>query len=130
MTKIIIVQGVANTQKSTSIRAFAARYNFNIMQSGDFTVAKTLVKSPASFQAGIATGGDTGQMVTDNLKFFMQNNCDLMICACRTYGATVQVLQSHILANGWTPIWIQANRHTGNISAHVNSIVQSIDNNI
>ncbi|WP_348042887.1 hypothetical protein [Devosia sp.] len=130
MTKIIIIQGIANTYKSTSIRDFAALYNFNILQPGDFTIAKTLVKAPATFQAGIATGGDTGLIVANNLQFFVDHNCDLMICACRTHGATVTMLTNQIAANGWTAVWIPVQRPVGPIPAHVAAIVQQIDSNI
>lgn len=38
---------------------------------------------------GITTDGDSGQILQNNCKFFINNKCDIMITATRTRGATV-----------------------------------------
>ena len=51
---------------------------------------------------GIATGGDTENIVKDNCLFFAENNCDVVFSAIRTRGGTCQALDDFATQYGLT----------------------------
>jgi hypothetical protein len=58
---------------------------------------------------GIASQGDPpGQTLAKNLKFFINVKCRVIICATRTKGITVKVVEE-IEEKGYKVIWLRQN---------------------
>ena len=105
--KIIIVSGVGNTGKSTSIKT--AMNNLGVYvgrPSGDVLLSAHLHISGRGYSVGFASGGDSPGIVTDNINFFRPLGLDCMVFACRSYGAGLAALNAFAATLGVSPIMI------------------------
>lgn len=98
MPILIIVSGVTNSGKTSSIRNFANRYVGHSVggAGGDFTHHGSFSKGLNSYYIGIASAGDSDTLVQQAITFFQNNNCDLMICATKSHGETVDRIDNHV----------------------------------
>ena len=101
MPILIIVSGSTNSGKTSSIRHFANHLVNapNIPAKNDFLHAGQLIKGQNPYQIGIASSGDTAAAVQHAIGYFLQNNCNLMICATKTNGASVFAIEAFMAAN-------------------------------
>lgn len=106
--KIIALQGVANSGKTTTIKLLDQKLikegytpiaGKRIGGAGDFS---DVYRSPKGKIIGITSTGDTHDMVRSNLERLIKENCEIIICACRSYDrmppgtvAAVQGFPSH-----------------------------------
>jgi hypothetical protein len=90
MNTIIALRGRGNSGKSTTIRLLydlllqngyqIIRSNFNVT-GGDFIA----VFSKNGKLIGVTSSGDSYDLVHDRLEELVNDNCNICICACRTF---------------------------------------------
>ena len=90
MKKIIALKGKGNSGKTTTIRKLYTKFienkfevvetNFNIA-GGDFTAVFKINDKPI----GMTSSGDTYDLVSGNLQKQVDANCEVCICACRSF---------------------------------------------
>lgn len=86
--KIILVSGVGNSGKSSSIRDYLGLEGvFHIRPRGDVTIVFPLRRK--KFLMGVASGGDTVGIINRNFRFFGAHPCDVIVCASKSKGATL-----------------------------------------
>ena len=68
---------------------------------GDIIVTITIEK----VKIGIGSGGDIEKVVKDNLKLFLKEGCNIIICATRTSGGTEQAVHNFAKRNKYQVIW-------------------------
>jgi hypothetical protein len=96
MGKVVAVQGVSNVGKSTAIRA---AYDAILAKYPSAMVSYRLLRKDVravitidGVKIGIESQGDPGSRLLESLKLFVKEGCDLIVCATRTSGATVEAL--------------------------------------
>ena len=101
MAILIIVSGVGNSGKTTSIKNFAKANLTNLpSQTGvEISHAGPLIKNPNQYMIGIRSAGDTKALISAAIRFFTRNKCDLMVCATKSRGVTVAAIDAYIAAN-------------------------------
>ncbi len=114
---LISVHGASNSGKSTILRSLIDDMNgeiekeFNLGVSVEYredrssnetvTVRPQNVDFVAVFtidnriKLGIATGGDNGRIEEQNWKFLTSSNCNIIVVAGRTKGATVEKIEKY-----------------------------------
>ena len=124
MNKLIIVnKGHAGVGKSSSIKlAFEKLKALHpsvvtiIKDDGDITatidVNGTLV--------GIESQGDPNSRMFKTLPELVVRGCEIIVCACRTSGATKEIVSS-LKKEGFDIIWT-SNPHNKNLSKELNSM--------
>ena len=119
MQKLLIaVEGVSNSGKTTTLKKFLSLLQkdpktisiriqndvkkkkpneFYIPKIGDMTcIFELALINNKLLKIGIATGGDTLDIVSSNLTYFDNNNCDVMFCATKSRGQTVDYIHNYI----------------------------------
>lgn len=112
MSKLIIIRGISNSGKSTSIRAFAATYGVHLPAARkDFVLVMPVTKAAVTYKVGIVTGGDIASMINDGLNFTLaMHACDYIVCATKMSGNSVTAM------NLWLP------RATGHVYENTNCV--------
>jgi hypothetical protein len=105
---LIAVYGTANVGKSMTISELGR----NLNSSGGITSSNISLREYRAIMKylnhsiGLQTYGDLEYLVRDGLNIFLKNNCDLIVIATKSYGATVDTLGAFAGANGYRIIWI------------------------
>ena len=90
MNEIIGLRGKGNSGKSTTIRILydlLLQNDFNIIRTnfnnngGDFSA----IFSKKDIHIGITSAGDTYKIVHNRLQDLIRDECNICVCACRTY---------------------------------------------
>jgi hypothetical protein len=93
MPTVILVSGVSNSGKTKSIRKFLEnRGIFHLRRIGDITAIFPIQRSGKARVLAVASGGDDPYVVNRNLAFFAQHKWDVVVCASRSRGRTVQLV--------------------------------------
>ncbi|MFH2033045.1 MAG: hypothetical protein ABIJ40_20830 [Bacteroidota bacterium] len=97
MKKLIALQGTANRGKTSSIKIV---YGLIKKQWPKAIIDELNVKSDIKVvmtingkKIGIESQGDPGSRLPESLDYFVQIGCDVIICATRTRGETVQAVK-------------------------------------
>lgn len=119
MQKLLIaVEGVSNSGKTTTLKEILSLLKkepkttsvqlqnetnkkqpneLNISTNSDITcIFEVMLVNNKLLKIGIATGGDTLDIVSSNLIYFDNNNCDVIICATKSRGQTVDYIHNYI----------------------------------
>lgn len=119
MQKLLIaIEGVSNSGKTTTLKEILSLLKkdpktisveiqnevnikktnaFNIPKIGDITcIFEFALTNNKSLKIGVATGGDTLEIVSSNLTYFDNNNCDIVFCATKSRGQTVDYIHNYI----------------------------------
>ena len=101
MAILIVVEGIGNSGKTKSIRDFTLANVKNISsQTGvEISYAGPLIKNSNQYTIGIRSAGDTRALILDAIHFFTINKCDLMVCATKSRGVTVNTINAYVAAN-------------------------------
>ena len=101
MAILIVVSGVGNSGKTTSIKNFTQTNLTNLPSptGAEISYAGPLIKNPNQYTIGIRSAGDTGALILAAIRFFTRNKCDLMVCATKSRGVTVAAIDAYIAAN-------------------------------
>ncbi len=111
MEKVILADyGRGGQGKSAAIKAvykaltegFEAVKVENYVDNGDIKAELTI----NGCRIGIESQGDPGSRIYASLKEFAQNNCDVIIVACRTKSDTIEEVR-HLTEKGYKIIWAQ-----------------------
>jgi hypothetical protein len=109
MPKIIIVQGISNTGKTTAIKRAMNMSGVHVgMGPNDVLLSAHLYIQAAGYSVGFASGGDSPEIVQRNVDFFSPLNLSHMIFACRTRGGGINILLAYAASVGVTPTIISA----------------------
>lgn len=100
MKEIIALAGSHNSGKTTTLNRLIAlveqKYPSVVPQYKKNNVDKVVVyDSINNLKVGIATGGDSGDIVKWQLNHFIKHNCDVIICATLTKGNTHNEVYAH-----------------------------------
>lgn len=110
---IIAVWGNANTGKSSTIKLVFDL--FNVIYKGQISIIDngplnthdiTKVFRCNNYIVGIESQGDPKSNIFDSLPMFVDKQCDLIICATRTKGDTVSIVEEIENKNGYDVIWL------------------------
>ncbi|WP_056659854.1 hypothetical protein [Pseudorhodoferax sp. Leaf265] len=74
-----------------------------------YKVDRTLVMDIDGCKVGIETQGDPGSRLPTSLKRFVDADCEIIVCACRSYGAT-RTLVEDLSKNGYVIQWFDKHR--------------------
>tara|TARA_R110002124_G_scaffold45865_2_gene138227 strand:- start:206 stop:601 length:396 start_codon:yes stop_codon:yes gene_type:complete len=88
MVKIVHVAGPGNSGKTTSIKKYLEYHGIVINHGGDVLLALPIKRGSKSLVLGVASGGDTANIVRRNFKFFMSTQCDVIVCASKSRGGS------------------------------------------
>jgi GTPase SAR1 family protein len=124
MKKIIALRGKGNSGKTTTIRKLYKRFideEFEIIKTnfkekgGDFIA---IFKINGKL-VGMTSSGDTYDLVSDSLQEQVDGNCELCICACRTFdriekGTNKAIYEFEDYENEFLEKTVDANTETRN----------------
>lgn len=107
--RMIIMYGIANSGKSTSLRAFyerqvAGNSGFETLDYVSTNIDYNAIVVYRGYRIGIITHGDTLDWIKSGLQY--AKGCDIVICACRTKGAGCEYLAKLDVPQ----IWIEKGR--------------------
>ena len=94
MQKLVIAnRGSKEQGKTSSIRevfnVLAAKYPTNVyIDYGDIMATIQI----GDVLVGLESQGDPGSRIFDSLKKFVELGCDVIVCACRSYGDTTNAV--------------------------------------
>jgi hypothetical protein len=101
MAEIYVLQGPSDCGKSSTIKEIFSVLDVkypNCIQNnyfpGQYDI-KIEMKNIKGFLVGIESQGDPNSRLQDSLNDFEKNGCDIIFCAARTRGMTVQWINSH-----------------------------------
>ena len=104
MSEIYALQGIGNSGKTQTINQvyLELQNKYPTSQATLFTPnnidIKAIVDIPLNgrmVKVGIESQGDPNSRLNASLKDFVSSNCDVIICACRTSGMTVNWINSY-----------------------------------
>jgi len=118
---IIVVSGKANIGKTKTIKKVAEsilkKYkndygNIDILQQADIKIIITIeivvegTQIKNTVKVGISSGGDIANEVQSNLDYFIKEKCEVIICATRSKGEPVHLVNRTAEINGYKNIWV------------------------
>ena len=117
MKKLLCVWGASNYGKTTAIIEFDEFLNTNFKGSiaprytlgnppDDICRIYTIKHNQQTYTIGIESQGDPNSRQQASLDLFLQNNCDIIVCASRTRGETVYTIENFCSDNQYNSFWI------------------------
>lgn len=106
MKAIICMQGKANIGKTHTLRKVYEKLNSHektILEQPNDDIYATI--KMGDFLIGIATQGDPMSGLKERLNELMHKSCDIIVCASRSKGYTVEDVENSALQNGYSLIW-------------------------
>ncbi len=100
MAKIIVVRGKGSIGKSASIvmardmllkKYPDAKYELEVNRRSVDILVVIIVNG---IKIGIESRGDTEELLKAGLKILMKHKCDVIVCATRTGGKTVRIIEA------------------------------------
>lgn len=124
MSNIYALQGKGNSGKTETIKnvfqSLQVKYPSAVMNVlSNNTIDIKVIININGTKVGIESQGDPNSRLQQSLQDFSNANCDIIICACRTSGMTVQWINSH--SNQYTITFIQQRYATTNNQSLINS---------
>jgi hypothetical protein len=111
LKKIIVVSGVGNTGKTSAIKMAMEKLsivvNPNSPKSDVVFIGRVYDDGGLVF-CGIASGGDTEEIVTENLECFHKSTMDLssIVIASKSYGKTITAIEAFAERFDFLPDWL------------------------
>jgi hypothetical protein len=94
--KVIALKGISNVGKSQTIKKvyelLLKIYPSAKIEKKFIGVDITVVLSIGEIKIGIESQGDPNSRLRNSLAYFVEINCQIIICATRTYGQTVDAV--------------------------------------
>ena len=106
MVKIFVLQGVHDSGKTSTLTLLneLLRKKYPNIEGNpkcstrgkykDFQVIYTLTVNGKELRIGIKTDGDNGDAVYGDVGSLVDNKCNIIFCTCRSYGGTVEAIES------------------------------------
>lgn len=96
MKKIIALRGAGDTGKTNTLRivheALSSISESSIEEYAADGVDLRDVFTINGFKVGIETQGDPGSRLSSSLELFVRAGCELIVCATRTRGETIELV--------------------------------------
>lgn len=99
MKKIVALRGSANKGKSETLRIVIQKLkekyssvSYKPFEQNDKD-EKCVFDNLKGMKIGVETQGDPGCRLPKSLQDFTQMMCDIIICACRTKGSTIEAIE-------------------------------------
>ena len=115
LRKIIIIQGVGDSGKTTSIKK--AMQKLAIFEAAGGELADDLIATHAYckgrfFSSGFASGGDSDKVVRANIKFFknLPLQLDIVVLACKSYGGSTEAALKFAKSHKIEPVIIETTK--------------------
>lgn len=113
MKTIIALRGAGNRGKSTTlgllIGKIKAAYPAAAIDEKLFKIDVTIILTINGIKVGIETQGDPNSRLGASLKRFVESKCKVIICASRSYGGTVDLVQAAASA-GYDLKWVDKDK--------------------
>lgn len=113
MAKIIVIVGTGDSGKTTSIKKLYDKLGGTISQDTKDVGNDSAILEYNGKKIGFASMGDFKEVFRINIEILLKRGCDVIIVACRSKGATQDVIleqyKSHEVYCIWKP-------HTDDIS--------------
>jgi hypothetical protein len=110
MKTLLALRGASNRGKSASlcmlIEMIRAAYPDATFDERRFKVDITLVATINGMKIGIETQGDPNSRLAKSLELFIKIKCKVIVCACRSYGQTVDMVRA-AEASGYYVKWFE-----------------------
>jgi hypothetical protein len=114
MKTLLALRGAANRGKSASlcrlIEMIRAAYPAATFEENPYKIDVTLIVIIGDIKIGIETQGDPNSRLAKSLQRFIELKCRVIVCACRSYGATVDVV-SAAGASGYQIKWFEKQKN-------------------
>ena len=111
MKNIIALSGRANTGKTSTIKAIylLIKRNYPNATTEEIVLAVDIkiVITIGNIKIGIESQGDPNSRLIASLTYFVKIDCDIILCATRTRGATVNAVTN--LQNKYQILWASSN---------------------
>jgi hypothetical protein len=112
MKKVIALRGVGGKGKSTTIgkayELLTGKYpNASVERApGRWGIDVKVVVTIGEVKIGIESRGDPGPALPESLDEYVEINCEIIVCATRSYGDTVIAVQN-LKAHGYGVVWFE-----------------------
>ena len=106
MKTIICIRGKANTGKTQTLLNFYKLLDpleENILSRQDEDICATVIMK--DILIGVETQGDPLSQQENWIKELIQKSCDIIVCASRTKGETIECVKKYASLNGYSLIW-------------------------
>ncbi len=132
VARVVIVSGVGNTGKTTAIKQALEKLFLVInpkFPSRDYVLIGKVLVDHVPVLCGIASGGDTPEIVEDNIRAFRNSAMDLrvVVLACKSRGGSRQVAEKFVQTLAVVPKQITTEWITTTWFADVESRVKEHD---
>lgn len=114
---ILVLRGKSNIGKTTTIKKVYELLKEKYPQSnineiiakrntlGEIEYDIKVIIIIDGIKIGIESQGDPGSRLEKSLKYFIDNKCDIILCAARTWGKTNNIIEAY--SNLFKIIWIR-----------------------
>nr|WP_315384313.1 hypothetical protein [uncultured Sphingomonas sp.] len=131
MRKVILVSGAAGTGKTSSIKAASGLLHINIDNPvADILLACRLKLRNRLHFVGIASDGDSDDVVRANVKFLQGCSPSYAIFACRTRGAGYRAVEAFADKNNAELFVVHTEKQASALKAYHMRIAQQIVSHI
>ena len=108
MKTIEALSGPSNHGKSTTLSMFAdlikTAFPTSVLAERQYKVDRTLILMIDGHKVGIETQGDPGSRLEVSLRAFVDAHCEVIACACRLRGDTVELVKA-VERHGYSINW-------------------------
>ena len=115
MKTILTLRGAGNRGKSTTlgmlIELIKTAYPSATFEEAKFKIDITIVITINGKKVGIETQGDPNSRLGASLQHFIKIGCTVIICASRSYGSTVDLVNA-AAASGYRVKWFEKTKST------------------
>ena len=136
MVKVIVVKGDKGSGKTSAIHEAARLLGCGLTTNSpaDIFMVTFLKLGRKKYGIGIASSGDSAEIIKENIDALYPHHLDYVITACSAPRAGMPILQAFAALEGAQLVTIDANRQPSatplQISTKVAAIAQQIRNNI
>ena len=110
MKKIIALYRRSETGKTSTLNLLIELLDKNKkIEKERFKEDRRVSISYGSKKIAVTTWGDNGFELKENIKFFEEENCDILVTATRTRGETTEILTDYAKEIDTEIIWIEKN---------------------
>lgn len=99
MKTLIALKGPGNTGKSATLKKvyelLKAKYPHASVRHEITNHDVRAIMEIKGLKVGIESQGDPGSRLSDSLDLFIREQCVIIVCATRTWGATVKAVERH-----------------------------------
>jgi hypothetical protein len=110
MKTLIALRGAGNRGKSTTLSALIelikAAYPNAKVEETRYKIDVTVVITIGKDKVGVETQGDPNSRLERSLKTFTDIGCKVIVCACRSFGRTVEIV-NEAASRGYQVKWVE-----------------------